>query len=139
MTNKTNGAIIYTDNNTKLIERGNGMKNYFAVERNGNTIDKIVLQDKEGNIAFADLMQMSYDEMKQYENIESFIVAIMDATNNFFGENDAETFVTLVREDDVFIWGIMIGPGNTEDNLQYAFINWKQDDRRYRYVPEEAK
>jgi hypothetical protein len=139
LTNKTNGAIIYTDNNTKLIERGNGMKNYFAVERNGNTIDKIVLQDKEGNIAFAELMQMSYDEMKQYENIESFIVAIMDATNSFFGENDAETFVTLVREDDVFIWGMIVGPGETDDKLNYVFIDWQQDGKQYRYAPEEME
>lgn len=108
-------------------------QNYFAVERNGQCIENTHLTNTDGSIAFADIMDMSYDEVIKYDNIGSFVVSVMDAANEYFGEDDDHTFVTLVGEDDVFIWGILIGAGDSDDELKYQFIDWKQDGKQYRY------
>lgn len=108
-------------------------KNYFSIERNGQGIAPVVLKNNSGKIMFEDVMQMSYEEIKEYENIDAFVVSIMDATNEQFKEGDDHTFVTLVGEDDVFIWGILIGKGESDDELVYKFIDWKADGKSYRY------
>ena len=108
-------------------------KNYFAIERNGQCIDHTHLTKEDGSMAFEDVMDMTYEDIVNYENIESFVVSLMDASNQCFGGNDDDTFVTLVGEDDVFIWGLLIGAGDTNDELTYKFINWKENGQSYRY------
>lgn len=107
--------------------------NYFAIERNGRCIDHLRIRRDDDTIAFEDVMNMSYDELKAYEGIDVFIAAIMDATNERFNESDDQTAVTLVRADDVFIWGLLIGPGDEEDEFKYCFIDWLKDGKKYRY------
>ena len=107
--------------------------NYFAVERGDSCWDKVILRDKDYNVAFEDLMQMSYDEMKQYEHLDEFICAVMDATNRKSDEEDDQTAVTLVGEDGVFIWGLVIGPSDIDDDLHYVMVDWKKDGKSYRY------
>ena len=102
-------------------------KNYFALERNGKCLDKIVfkLDDK---FAFEDLMSMSYEEMKAYPDIEQFVVAVMNVTNDLGG---TQLIINLVGPDDVFIWGIIIGIYGEDYN--FAFVDWKKDGKNYRY------
>ena len=107
-------------------------KNYFAVERAGKCIDHVAIKDEDG-IVFEDLMNMSYEEMKAYKELDFFIDCVMDATNTYFDESDDQTFVTLIGEDDVFIWSILIGPGKGDGELVYKTINWKEDGKSYRY------
>lgn len=107
--------------------------NYFAIERGDDCWDKVILRDEDNNVAFEDLMQMSYEEMKQYEHLDEFICAVMDATNAMNGEEDQQTAVTLVGEDGVFIWGLIIGPAEIDDELHYVMIDWKKDGKLYRY------
>lgn len=108
--------------------------NYFAVERAGQCVDHVCITREDNAIAFEDLMDMSYDEMKSYHALDEFIVAIMDAANRQFdSSSDEHTIVNLVGKDDIFIWGILIGSGDAEDELKYAFINWKQDGKSYGY------
>ena len=79
-------------------------KNYFSIERNGKCLDKMVLMF-EGNVDFEDLMDMSYEHMKSYEDLDRFIIAVSDATNECGGN---ELIINLVDSDDVFVWGIVI-------------------------------
>ena len=108
-------------------------KKYFAIERDGKFIEEVLLHREDGTVAFEDVMSMSYDELKGYEDIDVLIAAIMDATNEYFNENDDQTAVTLVDEDDCFVWGLLIGPGDEEDEFKYCFIDWLKDGRKYRY------
>ena len=108
-------------------------KNYFAIERGGNCLDHVCITNENGTVAFEELMSVSYDAMKSYADLESFIVCVMDVMNKECGEADDSTLVTLVGEDDVFIWGILIGPGENDDELVYKFIDWKADGKSYRY------
>ena len=109
-------------------------KNYFVVERSGKSIDNIsIKRDSDGVIMFEDLMSMSYEEMKTYKNMDSFLDCMMDAANNFFHEGDDQTLITLIDSDDVFIWGILVGPGENKGSLKYAFIDWGKDGKKYRY------
>ena len=107
-------------------------KNYFAIERNGKCINNVVIRQADSSIAFEDIMNMSYDEIKAYDNIEELVVCIMDVSNNTFGGNDEQTIVTLVGEDDVFIWSVIVGP-DVDDQIRYAFVDWKKDGKNYRY------
>lgn len=109
------------------------IKNYFTVERSGKTIDSVLINDKDGNLAFEDVMNMSYDEIKAYEDLDVFITCIMDMTNAHFAEGDDHTIVTLIGEDGFFIWSIMIGPGENEDEFRYAFVDWCKDGNKFRY------
>ena len=109
--------------------------NYLVIEREGKYVDHVSLHRNDGTPEFENVMNMSYEDIKSYEDVEAFIVAIMDATNKHFDENDKQTIVNLVGEDDVFIWGIMIGPCDSDgDQLKYAFVDWKKDGKSYRYV-----
>lgn len=103
--------------------------NYFAIERNGNYWDHVIVKDKAGNIMFENYLQMTYDEMKSSTDLEEFVVAIMDASGDDVNGN---AIVTLIGEDDVFIWSIIIGPGEDE-SLRYVLVDWKKDGKSYRY------
>lgn len=107
--------------------------NYFSIEREGKCVSPIVIRDENNTVAFEDLMNMSYDEMKVYKDLELFVDCVMDIANECFDESDAPTMITLIGKDDVFIWGILIGPVEDADKLQYALIDWKKDGKSYRY------
>ena len=108
-------------------------KNYFAIERHGKGVEHLLLRRNDDTIVFEDVMNMSYDEIKAYKDIDAFIAAIMDATNEYFNEGDDQTAVTLVGEDGVFIWGLLIGPGDEKDEFKYCYIDWLKNGKRYRY------
>ena len=108
-------------------------QNYFVIERKDKSIDNVYLRQDDVSIAFEDLMEMSYDEMKSYEDMSEFVTAVMDAANTYFQTSDEQTVINLIGPDGVFIWGIFIGPGDNEDQLRYAFVNWGKDGKKYRY------
>ena len=105
--------------------------NYFAIERKGKCVDHIYIKNRDDTIAFEDVMNMSYAEIVSYDNIEEFVYCIMDVTNLYFDDTDEQTIVTLIGEDDVFIWSIILGPDG--EDLRYCFVDWKQDGKYYRY------
>lgn len=108
-------------------------KNYFAIEREGKHADHIFIK-RNGELVFTDTINMSYDEIKVYERIDELVVAIMDAANEYFeGTNDTDTVFTLLGEDDLFIWSIIIGPGDNDDEFKYEFVDWRKDGKNYRY------
>lgn len=108
--------------------------NYFAVERAGRCADHVYIKCDDDTVAFEDVMNMSYEEIKSYAYINEFVAAIMDAANENFGsEHDEQTLITLVGEDDIFVWSVLIGPGDNDDELRYAFVDWKKDGKSYRY------
>lgn len=107
--------------------------NYFAIEREGSSIDHVYLRQINGDIAFEDIMNLSYNEMKNYDCIDEFITAVMDAANVYFKSIDKQTIVNLTGPDGVFIWGILIGAGDSTDQLKYVFIDWHKDGKNYRY------
>lgn len=102
-------------------------KNYFTIERNEQCIEKIVFK-YEDKIVFEDLMDMSYEEMVEYPEIEEFVVAVMESTTELGGD---QVIVNLINPDGVFIWGIIIGMDN--DDCKFVFVNWQKDGRKYRY------
>ena len=101
---------------------------YFAIEHNGKCLDHVVIRDKDGSVMFSNYLNMTYDEMKSSEDLEEFVVAIMDAANN------EEVIITLVGDDDVFIWSIIIGVED-DDGVRYVLVDWKKDGKNYRYEP----
>lgn len=109
------------------------VNNYFAIERTNQCIDHLCIKRDDGTIAFEDIMNMSYNEIKEYKEIDVFVTGIMDASNEYFNENDEQTIVTLIGNDDIFIWSILIEPSENEDQLNYAFIDWQKDGQSYRY------
>lgn len=107
---------------------------YFAVERNGQSISNVVITGNDGQIMFKDMMEMSYDEMKTHDGLEEFIVCVMNTTNKHFDDADEQTCITLIDDEGVFIWGIIIGPGENEGDLRYVLIDWRKDEKRYKYA-----
>lgn len=108
-------------------------KNYFSVERSNKCVDNVCFQNNDGSIAFEEVMTMSCNEIKTYNNIDAFVVATMNAANKCFGEDDDQTLLTLIGEDGVFIWSIIIDAGEEPDEFKYLFIDWKKDGNQYRY------
>ena len=108
--------------------------NYFAIERAGQCADHVHIKFDDNTIAFEDIMDMSYDEIKSYYNIDEFVVATMDAANEYFGgAKDETTIINLIGDDDIFVWGILIGPSDVQDDLRYSFVDWTKDGKSYRY------
>lgn len=106
-------------------------KNYFAIERNGECKTPVILADRNGNPVFEEFLEMSYDEMKVSALLEDFVVAAMEAADRVCGVDDDHTIVTLIGNDDVFIWSIIMGYEN--DDIRYCLVDWKKDGRSYRY------
>ena len=105
---------------------------YFAIERNGDMWDHVTIQDLNGNIVFDNYLDMSYDEMKSQDDLENFVVAVMEATNVKVNGDDEQTIVTHIGNDDIFIWSIIMGPDD-DRMINYALIDWKKDGKNYRY------
>ena len=99
---------------------------YFAIEHNQECFDHIVIRDKDNNVVFGEYLNITYDEMKSSENLEEFVVAVMDAAG------DGEVLITLVGDDNVFIWSIIIG-SDGDDGIKYVLVDWKKDGKNYRY------
>ena len=113
-------------------------KNYLVVERSGKSVENIVIRrNNDNSVMFEDLMNTSYNEMKSYRDLGTFVECVMDATNEFLQEGDEQTLITLIGSDDVFIWGILVAPGDTEGSLKYALIDWGKDGKKYRYKKDE--
>jgi len=107
-------------------------KNYFAIERNEQCWTPVILADRNGNPAFEEFFDMSYDEMKNSALLEDFVVAAMEAADIVCGVEDDQTIMTLVGSDDVFIWSIIMGYEN--DDIRYCLVDWKKDGHSYRYA-----
>jgi len=109
-------------------------KNYFSIERNGQCWTPVILADRNGNPAFEEFLDMNYEEMKTSDKLGDFIMASMNAADNKSGTADEQTAVTLIGEDGVFIWGIIMGSEN-ENDIRYLLVDYKKDGRSYRYAP----
>ena len=102
---------------------------YFAIEHNQEYADHIVIRDKDGNVVFGNYLNMTYEEMKSSEDLEEFVVAVMEAA---MGNNDDQILITLVGDDNIFIWSIIIGSVG-DDGINYVLVDWKKDGKNYRY------
>ena len=108
--------------------------NYFAIERNGQCWTNVLLADSNGNPTFGEFLHMNYDEMKSSDRLPDFVVSVMDATNSAVDKSDDQTIITLIGEDGVFIWSVIMGPGEN-DMVRYSLVDWKKDGKNYRYTP----
>lgn len=106
-------------------------KNYFAIERNGECWTPVILADKNGNPAFTEFLGMSYDEMKNSAMLEDFVIAAMEAADRICDVADDQTIVTLVGNDGVFIWSVLMG--SEDGNIRYCLVDWKKDGYSYSY------
>ena len=104
---------------------------YLAIERNGNTWDHIMIVDHDTNTTFEHYLNMNYDTMKSQEDLNDFVIATMEATNTAIESDDDQTIVTLIG-DDIFIWSIIMGPGEN-GAVKYVLVDWKKDGHNYRY------
>lgn len=105
--------------------------NYFAIERNGKCYDHVLPIDV-GNEKFKKFLDMTYDEMKSSEDLDYFVAATMESVNRFTESDDEQTVITLVGEDNVFIWSIIMGQGD-DDTIRYVLVDWKKDGKNYQY------
>ena len=100
---------------------------YFAIEHGGKYQDHIGIVDENGNQVFENYLNLTYDEMKNQEDLDEFVVAIMDATTD--GADNA--IITLVGDDDIFIWSIIMGM--VDEEIRYNLVDWTKDGHKYRY------
>ena len=105
----------------------------FSIERGSNTIENVLLMDDNGNVMFEEMLDMDFGQITKYEHIEEFVVAAMNAVNESIGGSDEQTAITLVDGDGVFVWGLIIGPGENEGDIQYVFVDWQKDGKKFKY------
>ena len=108
--------------------------NYFVIERDNQWVEYASMVNQNGAAIFEEVAHMSYDDIKTYDKLNEFVVALMDASNEHFKTDDELTLVTLVGADDIFVWGILIGPTDNGDELKYMFIDWTKNGKQYRYT-----
>ena len=108
--------------------------NHFAIEHNGNCYEPVLLADSDGDLAFAEFLEMTYDEMKSSEQLEGFVVAAMEAAMSKGDDEDeySDVAVTLIGEDGFFIWGIIMSAEG--DNITYKVVDWKADGKHFKYA-----
>lgn len=108
--------------------------NYFAIEKNGECYSPVLLADSDGKPAFSEFLNMSYEEMRDSEQLEDFVVAAMEAAESKDdGEEEySDVAVTLIGEDDFFIWGIIMSAEG--DNITYKVVDWRADGNHFKYA-----
>ena len=109
-------------------------KNYFSIERNGQCWTPVILADRNGNPAFEEFLNMSYEDLMSDWMLTDFIVAAMEAANSLSDTVDSHTMITLIGKNGVFVWSILAGYDENE-HLRYALVDWKKDGKSYRYEP----
>ena len=108
---------------------------YFAIERGEHYLDHVALTDEINNtVGFENYLNMTYDEMKSQEDLDDFVLANMEAADAMMSDADEndQTIITLIGDDNVFIWSIIMGTVE-EDTVNYVLIDWKKDGKNYRY------
>ena len=106
--------------------------NYFSIEHNGKCYENVLLKDNDGNIVFYNYLTMDYETMKYSVDLEDFVCTVMEASEKI--DAGGQTIITLVGDDGVFIWSIIIGY-DEDEALRYVLVDWKKDGRSYRYEP----
>lgn len=108
--------------------------NYFAIERNQSCWSPVLLADSDGNLAYTEFLDMTYEEMKNSEKLEDFVIAAMEAADSKSdGEDDySDVVVTLIGEDDFFIWGIIMSAEG--DDITYKIVNWQDGGKHFKYA-----
>lgn len=110
------------------------MNNYFVIERNGEFFENILLTDSAGNTVFTETMSMSYKELVE-SDLGDFIPCVMEAADECFGSDGGQTVLTLIGEDDNFIWSVLMDvDAEDKDQIRYCFIDWNKDGKKYRYI-----
>ena len=108
--------------------------NYFAIEKNGECYSPVLLADSDGNPVYTEFLDMTYEEMKNSEKLENFVVAAMEATDRKSdGEDDYnDVVVTLIGEDGFFIWGIIMS--SEGDDITYKIVDWQEGGKHFKYA-----
>ena len=108
--------------------------NYFSIERNGECYSPVLLVDSNGNPAFAEFLDMTYDEMKNSEKLEDFVIAAMEAADRKSDDEDdySDVVVTLIGEDGFFIWGIIMS--SEGDDIIYKIVDWREGGKHFKYA-----
>lgn len=111
--------------------------NYLAIEHNGECMEHVLINNNDGVSVFDEILDMEYADIVAYEDIEEFVFAVMCAVECEFDDDNDQTMVTLIDgNDNTFIWSIIIGSGDNEDELKYVFVDWKKDEKNYKYSEE---
>ncbi len=109
--------------------------NTFSIEHGNGFVKDVCFVDFNGNISHEEISELTFEELSNYDKIDYFIKGILEACDQFFGESDEEIYVTLVREDGYFIWGVIL---NADGNsVAYQLIDWTKDDQLFRYEEED--
>lgn len=108
--------------------------NYFSMEVNGECYSPVLLADRDGKPAFTEFLNMNYDEMKNSEQLEDFVFAAMEAAERRSDSEEeySDVVVTLIGEDDFFIWGIIMSAEG--DNITYKVVDWQKDGNHFKYA-----
>lgn len=110
--------------------------NYLAIEYNQRCMEDVVIKDNDGNVLFKNYLDMTYDEMKASEDLEKFVLAVVEAASKDIDKDNNQIIVTLIGNDDIFIWSIIIGTVDGGTDIRYVLVDWKKDGKSYRYGPE---
>ena len=108
--------------------------NYFAIEKNGECYSPVLLADSDGKPAFSEFLNMSYEEMRDSEQLEDFVVAAMEAADRRGNDEEeySDVVVTLIGEDGFFVWGIIMSAEG--DNITYKVVDWKANGKHFKYA-----
>jgi hypothetical protein len=140
LTNNKIYAIIQILQKHYKINEGVKLMSYFVIERNDqwwDNVDGIANRVNMVQPRIDMLKSSTYDEMKKKPWLEGFVMAVMEEANELSGTGDDQTIITLVGDDDVFVWSIIMGPGEN-DMIRYTLVDWKRDGKSYRYAPEKS-
>ena len=108
--------------------------NYFAIEKNGECYSPVILTDSHGEPAFSEFLSMSYEEMRDSEELENFVIAAMEAAERRGNGNEEfnDVVVTLIGEDGFFIWGIIMS--SEGDDITYKIVDWQEGGKHFKYA-----
>lgn len=114
---------------------------YFAMERGGKCYEQAedVIVNRVNMVqARIDILKAStYEEMLRQHWLEGFVLATYEAADEVLGDEDDQTIITLIDDNGIFVWSIIIGVNENSD-LNYVFVDWKKDGKNYRYEPENG-
>ena len=93
--------------------------NYFAIEYKGYCLDHC----QPNNDLVKEFSNMSYEDILKHD-LDEFICNTLDYVETSFDYEGEEVIVTLIGEDDIFIWSVVMQQIDDENVKYVTYVEW---------------
>ena len=106
--------------------------NRLVIEIEDNGYERIYV-DNVGGESLQHFNNMTHDEMAKNEYADVFIIAALKAVGKTLASLKSKAAISLVGDDGVVIWTIVVHPADEEGYNTWTTTDWIKHNKKYYY------